>query len=845
VNSVNKITCAIKRALVIGVASSAALTTTHVFANDVEESKVERIEVTGSRINRTDVETASPVTVISSDFIMQSGFQSVEEILSTQPSAAGMSLGSSSNNGSGGSATVNLRGMGTQRTLVLLNGRRMVSSGTGADASVDLNTIPVSMIKSIEILKDGASAVYGSDAIAGVVNIITKKDFEGTEITADGSQTDKGDGTSKGFSILHGRDVAGGNLVVGVQYSDRGEVMQGDRDFVEPGQSSFIPEGSLGGMVPDGNGGFKERDSSYDYTEDSYAQTPNKLLSLFTSFDTELDSDTELNIDFMYTRRESDQQMAPQPASIMLDVCPVDAPNIGNCIEADTAPEVGIPGLPLDEIEYRRRMTDAGPRIYSQETDTYRASIGIKGYLEDDSTWDLSATYGRNDSKDSVQNSINATAMEQSIYENQDLWFNDCSAEASVPTCQSIDNDFLVAEGITYTEENEGGNEQFILSAGFSGSTESDIGYAVGVENRFESGFYTPDALTQSGDSTAAQQDPTEGNYSVQSIYGEMSIPLTEALTVEAATRFDNYSTFGGATTWKLGATYRFSDAFMIRSVAATGFRAPSVSELYGGNSGSFDYLDDPWGNAEDAQILVNYTSDADLQAEESESFTFGAVWEITDGLSTTVDYWSFEITDAISRVNVQNELDKCEAGDILACDTINIDPTKAQNGDLTTLTSSLTNIGSQETSGIDWNVSYRGDMFSVSLDTTYLLEFKEDDISYDGTIDGNMGGYSKLKANFSVNAAVTEDLNILYNAQYIQGMDGEYYGDNFSTDDVIYHNASAAYHVNNAWQITGGVKNILDTEPEEVLGGNDMGTVPNIYDVVGRTFFLSTSYKF
>jgi iron complex outermembrane receptor protein len=116
----------------------------------------------------------------------------------------------------------------------------------------------------------------------------------------------------------------------------------------------------------------------------------------------------------------------------------------------------------------------------------------------------------------------------------------------------------------------------------------------------------------------------------------------------------------------------------------------------------------------------VNYTSDADLKAEESQSFTLGAVWEITDGLSTTVDYWAFEITDAISRVNVQNELNKCEAGDSVACSAINLDPADAKKGDLSSLTSSLTNIGSQETSGIDWNISYRGDMFTVALDTTY-----------------------------------------------------------------------------------------------------------------------------
>ncbi|MBA6328936.1 TonB-dependent receptor plug domain-containing protein [Colwellia sp. MB02u-6] len=276
---------------------------------------VERIQVTGSRINRTDIETASPITVISSEFIAQSGYTSVAEILSAQPTAAGMSLGATTNNGSGGTATVNLRGMGAQRTLVLLNGRRMVSSGTGADSAVDLNTIPVAMIKKIEILKDGASAVYGSDAIAGVVNIITKKDFVGTELTIEGSQTDKGDATSKGINILHGVELANGNLVLGLQYSDRGEIIQSDRDFVEPGASSFIPQSSLAGLVADESGGFKSRDTSYDYTVDSYAQTPNELLSFFTAYNASLDSDTELNVDLMYTSRKSNQQLAPQPGT--------------------------------------------------------------------------------------------------------------------------------------------------------------------------------------------------------------------------------------------------------------------------------------------------------------------------------------------------------------------------------------------------------------------------------------------------------------------------------------------------------------------------------------------------
>ncbi|QBG36236.1 TonB-dependent receptor plug domain-containing protein [Litorilituus sediminis] len=815
----------ISKTIVLAIASSTTIAT-QVNAQAQDADKIERIAVTGSRINRTDVETSSPVTVISSDFITKSGYTSVQEILSTQPAAAGMSLGATSNNGSGGSATVNLRGMGVQRTLVLLNGRRMVASGTGADSSVDLNTIPVSIIQSIEILKDGASAVYGSDAIAGVVNIITKKDFTGTEVNVEGSITDKGDGESGGFSVLHGTELANGNLVAGLQYSNRGEVIQADRDFVPPGESSYIPEGSLGGFVPDGEGGWKERDSSYDYTEDSYAQTPNELISVFGSYNTELASDTELSVDLMYTHRDSNQQMAPQPASIDLAVCQTNAQDPSSCIEMG---DVLIPEL--DELLYKRRMTDAGPRIYKQQTDTYRGSIALSGILDNDAQWDISATYGRNDSKDQVENSIHAGNMQQSIYNHQDIWFSG----------DPIDKDFLVSEGIIYTEENEGGNEQFILAAGYNGVTENDIGYAFGAESRFESGFYTPDEVTQAGESTAAQQDPTSGDYSVQSVYGEISLPVTDAFTVEAATRYDNYSTFGGAATWKLGATYRFTDTLMVRSVAATGFRAPSVSELYGGNSGSFDYLDDPWGNAEDSQILVNYTGDENLKPEESESFTAGVVWEIADGLSTTIDYWRFDITNAISRVNVQNEMNKCYNGDLAACDTINITP----DGDLSAMTSTLTNIGQQNTSGVDWNISYSVDIFKVMLDTTYLIEFEEDGISYEGTIDGNMGGYSQLKSNLTVSADVTEDLNLLYTANYIQGMQGNAWGEAYKTDDVIYHNISAAYHINDAWQLTGGIKNLFDTEPEEVPDGNDMNTVPNIYDVVGRTFFISTSIKF
>ena len=130
-------------------------------------------------------------------------------------------------------------------------------------------------------------------------------------------------------------------------------------------------------------------------------------------------------------------------------------------------------------------------------------------------------------------------------------------------------------------------------------------------------------------------------------------------------------------------------------------------------------------------------------------------------------------------------------------------------------------------------------------MDTTYLLEFEQDGVDYTGYIDGNIGGYADIKSNLSIGYDVSDNLNLLYSARYISGMEGSYYGDDFATNDVVYHDMSAAYHVSDDVRITGGVKNLFDTNPEEVPGGNDMGTVPGIYDVVGRTLFFNVSYKF
>lgn len=828
---------AVRFALLAAPLSGAAFSSVAVAQEEV--AKVERIEVTGSRIQRQDMETASPVTVIDAAAIRVEGFTSVDQLLQAQTSMAGAAVGSTTNNGADGVAQVDLRGMGAQRTLVLLNGRRMVNSGSGADSAVDLNAIPVAMIARVEILKDGASAVYGSDAIAGVINIITKKDFDGVQLDLNASSTDKGDGETGELSALYGFSTNSGNYTVGATYAERKGVIQSDRDWTEPGSSSFIPTGSLGGKVQNADGEWVARSSGYDFTKDSWYQTPSKRYSLFANATQELDNDLVLSADALYTKRKSDQQLAPQPGDIMLDVCGAPGASLQNCITLTPAMLAG--GLAADDtgrINYRRRTNDVGPRIYAQDTDTLRLSAALAGNLDVHTgmNWELSYTYGKNEADTSVANSINAVQMENSVYANQAAWFS------GAPLSSAIVND------IGYLEQADGGNSQSIIAGVLNGDLfdldAGAVGFAIGAEYRRDAGFYNPDPVIVAGEGTAAQQDPTKGSYSVVSFYQEVSVPFSDKLTGEFALRFDDYSTFGKASTWKVGLTYELSDEVMLRTVAATGFRAPNVSELYGGNTGSYDYLTDPWGNEQDPQILVNYTSDANIKPEESESFTAGLVLSPAqvDGLSLTVDYWRFKVSNAITRLDAQAGLDNCFAGDQASCDTFNI----TMAGDLTNFTNPLTNVGNQDTSGVDINVAYRFDALGLSWkinnDTTWLLKFKQDGIDYTNTIDGNFGGYAELRNNFSLQAG-QGDWSVTYFNRYIGKTD--FLADGSRIDAVLYHNIAASYFITDGLSVSLGVKNLTDEEPSYVANGSDGGTVPEVFDTIGRQIYGGVSYKF
>ncbi|MBQ4832233.1 TonB-dependent receptor [Pseudoalteromonas sp. MMG010] len=855
----------------IGLAVLAAIpafSSTSAFAADDAVKTIEKIQVTGSRIKRADMETASPVTIIGADDIAASGAVSIDSVLQKMTATGGAMTNPGINNGSGGNASVDLRGLGSQRTLVLLNGRRMINSGTGAASTVDLNTIPVSMIKHIEVLKDGASAVYGTDAVSGVVNIILKDDFEGLDLNLKSGITTEGDADETSFDITMGGNFGRGNVVIGLQYTDRGDASQADRSFSDCpltedydgsapycAGSSYTPNGhvwsgdeSLQGQA-DGQWHDFTSDDAYNYSSESYLYTPMRRLNLTGIGSFDLTDDTQLYSEFTYSKRWSEQQLAAQPVWFDFDY----TQEMGDSLLSH--------GIDYgDSISYGRRMVDTGTRNSTQVVDTVRSVVGASGYLESGYDWDVSVIFGRNDSVDRLTNLHNIGSIQDDIEAGN---FN--PLDQSAWTSENL-NEYL------YTEQNSGGSQLLMYTASLSGEVmelpAGYIGFAAGVEHREEKAWYIPDSLTSQGLANDPIVDATSGRFDVNEAYLELAIPLladtylAQSVELSTAIRAFDYSTFGSDETWKLGLTWRVNDEVMLRGVRSTAFRAPTVAELYSGDSPSYETIS--FTGAQD-QAEVTVGGNDQLTPELADTVTLGVVYEPQwfEGFSMTLDYYDIEIENAIATVNNQYIVDNCLAADgSLANQSSSLCSSADISFDQTTgriaFNNQVQNIGFEKTKGYDLNLSYKFDAaglaWNSSLDVTYLDEYVVDvvdsSIDYAGLITSGIGSYADVKANFAL-AVIGDDWTASYKARYIAGLDSySCLGDEAScyapsTPTVIYHDVSGSYMLNDIVTLNAGVTNLFDKQPPYYSGYNDSNTDAYTYDVIGRRVFAGVNVKF
>jgi outer membrane receptor protein involved in Fe transport len=616
---------------------------------------VAEIVVTGTRIPRLQVDTAAPVTTVSRAQIQSSGRTSVGDILQTLPEQTG-GINTQNNNDGDGSTRINLRGFGTNRTLVLLNGRRVVPGGSGANATVDLNTIPTAAIERIEILKDGASAVYGSDAVSGVVNIITRSDYNATEVSGFTGISQRGDGRIFDVSFTTGHSTERGNVLFSAGFTSQTEVWAGKRDFSRfdysaagydwassqmfTGGSSATPSGRFAKPTEMGNAAWEALKAQhpdatnftigadgkwrpfnsagvtevggdfYNYQPENYLVTPQFRLNLFSTGSFRLKGSVKAYYEALYTHRESEQKLAPVPLFTDQEGLVVSRDNVYN-------------PWGVDFTTVRRRLNEFGNRTYNQDLDTFRALGGIKGNFFPSWNWDLSVNYGRTQGVATkvgmLQRSKLANALGPSFVDAEGVarcGTPDAPIEGCVPVNLFGGAGSISPEArkyLAYQGTARGYNQQFIISASTAGeivkigTAPRPIGFAAGFEHRRESGVAIQDPLTSQGDTTGAKIADTQGGYSVNEAFVELNVPILSRfgdwagpgtlLEFDAAARFVNYSTFGSNFTYKAGARVSPIKDVTLRGTFSTAFRAPNVGELYLGALDSFPNVNDPCSN--------------------------------------------------------------------------------------------------------------------------------------------------------------------------------------------------------------------------------------------------------
>jgi len=620
-----------------------------------------RVEVVGSRIKRVDLETSQPVFVLERADIERTGLVALGDILQ-QVVTHGEGLNAKVNNGGDGGTRVNLRNLGANRTLVLVNGRRWVGE---LDGAVDLSSIPAAIVERIEILKDGASAIYGSDAIAGVINITTRKRYDGAEVRAHAGAFQQGDGQLRAYDLTLGRQLGKADLAFNLGFQEQDPVHAGDRAIsavplyglpandVCAGASPTTPNGRFslpganngppipcGGARPgftviEGRPGtspadfrlFEAANESYNFAPANYLLTPQQRGSLFAQARYEFAPDLAFSSELLYNERRSSQLLAPGP----LFISPEYAGALGN-LGISAANLYNPFGVTLPR--FARRFVESGGRRFEQDVDTWRWSAGLDGRFEvagRSFDWDAHALRTRSAAEQRDAGVVDlqrvANGLGPSFLDAQgvprcgvpgnvidgcvplNLFGGAGSITPEMIRYIAVEGRQLTSGSLTGYAANVGG-DLWQLPAG-------PLGLATGYEYRRESGRFDPDPLYIRGQAGGGVVNflPTRGQTSVGEAYLELNVPLlsdrpfAELLELNLAARHSDYSNFGSTTNGKAGFRWKPHADLLVRGNWSQGFRAPSVLELFEGTvSGGGGQFQDPChpGTTPSAAVRAN-----------------------------------------------------------------------------------------------------------------------------------------------------------------------------------------------------------------------------------------------
>lgn len=877
------------------------------FAQAQGNTQLERIEITGSAIKRIDAETVVPVTVVRMTDLKAQGVTTVEQIMSTL-SAVQMTQTTSQQvgAGTGGAAFADLRGIGSNKTLVLLNGRRIANNAIDGSAP-DLNMIPFAALERVEVLRDGASSLYGTDAIGGVINFITRKDYRGGTLTlgVDLPQMNGGESRSANLGFGFGDlNTQGFNVFGFVDLTKTDPIGGLDRPFnarfpgglsPTPFPANYYQNGDVTGnpagpacnnpsfLVPvgDGTSCYISTSAFVDYT----TRTDRKSAMLRGSL--KLGENHTLTAEWFNTSNDSVSRIAAVPYGTLWmnrvrpdgSLNPYFPGNPGAITPAfPINPAYTVanmnprPGIALQPgfIIVKWRALAGGSRTNESQNEQQRLLLSLDGTLGD---WDyqLGAAVNENKIKENVTgysdgNKI-AVAMLNGLI--NPFGAQNAAGDAAV-------NDALLGgnlqnhKGKVTTLDGRVSRE---LGDWFSTGTKAAL--AVGAEFRkedFRSAANAPVAALLVASTGVDPNSLSEGKRDVYAVYSELNVPVTKQLDITAALRYDKYSDFGNTVNPKFGVRFQPMKSLLLRASYSTGFRAPSLYELNASqaytNTGTVsDPVNCPNGNpiAGKSRALncnVQFQrltgGNKELEPEKAKNFTFGVIYEPTASLTFGVDFWAIKQKETIAALSENTVLGDAQtfsqyikrnsSGDL------SIDGFSCPGPTCGFLDLRQQNLGGTNARGIDLSAQWRlklggaGDL-SLGMNSTYVNKYEYQDFR-NGPWNQNVGVYSGSAPIFRWQHAATARWKL---GAWSLGAVGRYksgYIDQDPSNRVTSYTTVDSYvsfDATSEMSFTVGINNLFDRDPPysnqgEVFQAN---YDPRFADPTGRKYYARATLKF
>ncbi|MCC2615005.1 TonB-dependent receptor [Aestuariibacter halophilus] len=901
------LSCAVAGAMLGTTTAALAQTTDTADTTEQAAPSVERIAVTGSRLKRIAVEGASPIITISAADIAATGYTTVSDVLRNSNLNSFGSWGGGANNSWGSQSTVALKGSSVNHTLTLLNGRRMAKSPVLDGGASNLNTIPAAAIERIEILSDGASAIYGTDAIAGVINIILRDDFQGVEVQVKGERPEAEGGDSEFYSFTGGLSGEMGNMVFSWEHYEYDPIMQKDRDFLKAhvveGDGTHIQDWvglSTSGRtlmknastwdwlnpIVNANGSCdmynlgnstefygelqdydypSDRLCAYDYTLEAAWGSKIRRDSMLMNYTYDINSDVTLTARGYWSNQEALDVSAPTPATIWFDK---DLPSY------ETAE-----GWILREVEagdgLRYRFNTLGNRIAEHNDNNLDLLIALEGST-DRFSWDVSANYNRYNYFVWGRNYLLSSALTDAVGDvNADTGqfegWDPRDPHAVVPDA-IVTNADKRAEAV-YAELS--GGVQFDLFELPGGAVSAYVGaslrneqYRSSIDSQSEAG----NVIGGNGGSGGA------GERDVSAVYFESVLPLFDSVELNIAGRYDDYSDFGGTFNPQVSLRYKPMESLLLRASYGTGFRAPTLSDLYQSRVEGFErevnyrlchqdnaaqnpglgvpeLVEMTLSNCQVSGSEFSHISggNPDIQPEESTTYNVGAVYQINDDWSVSLDAWQLELDD---------EIDELGDDAIIRMDYLNslglIEPVSSlfpgvgvsfnDGNRFVQLVNVTGNFGSSERSGVEFSLNGRmqtewGD-FSIKLNWSHFNKYTYTFVNSQGEFEvaqDQIGyiGYPEDRISSTLDYTLGDHRISLY-SNYTSSQDRS--GNNV-LDDYISHNLTYRYAASWDADIALSVLNLTDKQPP--LESNTNAPNTQLYNYTGRNLVLSYKQRF